>query len=128
MEHTKTYKILDIGKATINDRIYPKEVIQKALDSDIIKEQLAFGGIPVIKKTKDNINLLVNGTVPIDNLIGLARRFDLTDDALSADILIVTDDYPENAYPYATGNTSLKDGVCYVTSYELLCLYVDGDE
>lgn len=117
------YKILDINKPNINGIIYPKEIIEKSINSNIIKEYLANGGLPVFKLTEYDI---INTASDFDmqKCIGFATEFDLSDTDLHVSVKFINDYKPDKIFPFAYGTASFKDGKCIVEEYELVTLYI----
>ena len=74
------FKILDLNKETINNRIYPTKVVEEAINSPIIQELLQCGGIPI--EDKRDINLKELDTININNVIGFAKKLYIEDDSL----------------------------------------------
>ena len=119
------YKILDINQPTINNRVYPEEVIDKALNSKIIQEMLKNGGVPVIK-LNDESQFINDNKLAFDpkDLVGFATSFTLSKDALYADVKFIIDYIPEQVFALGTGDVSYANGTDFIDTYNLMGLYI----
>ena len=120
------YKILDVDKLTVNERIYPKKVIMDSINSDMIKEYIADGGFPVFKLNYADI-LKATSTSAFDmkKCVGFAKKFDLSDTALYADIEFINDYSPKQVYALGNGTTSFINNTYIVDTYDLIALHVE---
>ncbi len=119
------YKILDINQPTINNRVYPEEVIDKALNSKLIQEMLKNGGVPVIK-LNDVSQFINDNKLAFDpkDLVGFATSFTLSKDALYADVKFIIDYIPEQVFALGTGDVSYANGTDFIDTYNLMGLYI----
>lgn len=119
------YKILDINKPTVNNRVYPEDVVDKALNDPIIQEMLKNGGVPVVKLNEEN-QFINDNKLAFDPsaIVGFATSFTLSKDALYADVKFVVDYIPEQVFALGTGEVSYANGTDFVDTYNLVGLYI----
>lgn len=119
------YKILDINQPTINNRVYPEDVVDKALNDPIIQEMLKNGGVPVVKINEES-QFINDSKLAFDpsDIVGFATSFTLSKDALYADVKFVIDYIPEQVFALGTGEVSYANGTDFVDTYNLVGLYM----
>lgn len=119
------YKILDIDKPTINNRVYTKDAVEKALSNPIIQEMLKNGGVPVVKLNEESQFINDNKLAfDMQDMVGVATGFTLDKDGLYADVKFVIEYIPKQVFAYGTGEVSYVNGADFVDSYNLLGLYI----
>lgn len=119
------YKILDINKPTVNNRVYPEDVVDKALNDPIIQEMLKNGGVPVFKlNSADVFEATSVGAFDMSKVVGFVKKFDLSDTALYVDIEFINDYSPEQVFALGTGDVSYINGLDFVDTYNLTALYI----
>ena len=119
------YKILDINIPTVNNRVYPQDVVDKAMNDPIIQEMLKNGGVPVVKLNEEG-QFINDNKLAFDpsDIVGFATSFTLDKDALYADVKFIIDHIPEQVFALGTGDVSYANGTDFVDSYNLVGLYI----
>lgn len=119
------YKILDINQPTVNNRVYPQDVVDKAMNNPIIQELLKNGGVPVTKLNEES-QFIDDNKLAFDpkDLVGFATGFTLDKDALYADVKFIIDYIPEQVFALGTGKVSYANGTDFVDTYNLVGLYI----
>lgn len=119
--------ILDLYTPTINGRVYTREVVQKALDDEVVKEKLKVGLFPVVYRDSLETDSEGYNNIDLRKVVGRVNRLVLAnDDKLYAYGVFFNPEmskrFTEFEFtPIGIGNlTPDKDGNAVVSDYELI--------
>ena len=123
--------ILNLNTPTISGRVYTREVIQKALDDEAVKEKLEVGLFPVVYSDGLETGVDEYNNVDLRKVVGKVDRLVIAnDDKLYAYGMFFNTEFEKRFTeleftPIGVGNlTHDKDGNAVVSDYELLGIRV----
>lgn len=121
--------ILDLYTPTINGRVYTREVVQKALDDEVVKEKLKVGLFPVVYHDSLETGVDEYNNVDLRKVVGKVDRLVIAnDDKLYAYGMFFNTEFEKRFTeleftPIGVGNlTHDKDGNAIVSDYELIAV------